>query len=247
VPQNVYDDPAFFAAYAALPRSVHGLDAAPEWPSLRAMLPPLAGLRVVDLGCGFGWFSRWAVAHGAASVLGLDLSERMLERAVRETADPRITYRRADLDGVDLGEAAFDLAYSSLALHYLPDADRVLAGVRAALSPGGMFVASVEHPVYSAPSHPWFVPGPSGRPVWPLDRYLARGPRLTDWLAPGVVKHHRTSGDYVHAMLQAGFMLRGLEEWGPTDEQVAEHPEWAEERERPMFLLLSGVVATVPP
>lgn len=241
----MYDDPGFFAEYANMPRSVHGLDAAPEWPVLRAMLPPPAGLRVVDLGCGFGWFSRWAAAEGAASVLGLDVSERMLEVAVRETADPRITYRRADLDAVELDAGAFDLAYSSLALHYLPDVDRVLARVRAALAPGGVLVASVEHPIYTAPSDPGFVPGPSGRPVWPVDRYLDRGRRVTDWLAPGVVKYHRTVSDYVGALLAAGFTLTALEEWGPTAEQVAEHPEWAGERERPLFLLLSGVAATV--
>lgn len=57
--QNIYDDPHFFAGYATLDRSVKGLDGAPEWPSLQAMLPPLAGLRVVDLGCGYGWFCRW--------------------------------------------------------------------------------------------------------------------------------------------------------------------------------------------
>jgi SAM-dependent methyltransferase len=244
--QNVYDNPAFFSAYADLPRSVHGLEAAPEWPSLRAMLPPLAGLRVVDLGCGFGWFCRWAAAQDAASVLGLDVSKRMLERAVRETTDPRVTYRRADLDAVDLGPGGFDVAYSSLTLHYLPDVDRVLAGVRRALGPGGVLVASVEHPIYTAPSAPGFVPGASGRPVWPLDRYLDRGSRVTDWLAPGVVKYHHTVGDYVSGMLRAGFTLTALEEWGPTDEQVAEHPEWAGERERPLFMLLSGVVATVP-
>ena len=38
----------------------------------------MRGLRVVDLGCGFGWFCRWAREHGAASVLGLDVSENML-------------------------------------------------------------------------------------------------------------------------------------------------------------------------
>jgi len=241
----MYDDPGFFAEYANMPRSVQGLDAAPEWPVLRAMLPPLAGLRVVDLGCGFGWFSRWAAAEGAASVLGLDVSQRMLEVAVRETADPRITYRRADLDAVELDAGAFDLAYSSLALHYLVDVDRLLAGVRTALGPGGVLVASVEHPIYTAPSDPAFVSGPSGRPVWPVDRYLDRGRRVTDWLAPGVVKYHRTLSDYVGGLLAAGFTLTALEEWGPTDEQLAEHPEWAGERERPLFLLLSGVAATV--
>ena len=59
--QNIYDDEEFFVAYSGLRRSVEGLDGAPEWPTLRSMLPPMSGLRVVDLGCGFGWFTRWAV------------------------------------------------------------------------------------------------------------------------------------------------------------------------------------------
>jgi len=212
---------------------------------LRSLLPPLAGLRVVDLGCGFGWFCRWAASQGAASVLGLDLSERMLERAAAETDDAAVTYRRADLETVELPAGGFDLAYSSLTLHYLPDVDRALAGVRRALAPGGVLVASVEHPIYTAPPSPGFVPGPGDRPAWPVQGYLDEGPRTTDWLAPGVVKHHRTVEGYVEALLGAGFTPTGLREWGPSPQQVAEHPEWAAERERPLFLLLSGVAATV--
>ena len=75
----------------------------------------------MDLGCGFGWFCRWARERGAAHVLGLDVSRRMLERAKAETSDPAIVYRPADLEHLTLPEAAFDLAYSSLTLHYLPD------------------------------------------------------------------------------------------------------------------------------
>ena len=70
--QNIYDDPEFFAGYSRLPRSLDGLDGAPEWPALRAMLPPLRGRRVLDLGCGFGWFCRWARQQGAAQVMGLE-------------------------------------------------------------------------------------------------------------------------------------------------------------------------------
>ena len=40
-----------------------------------------AGSRVLDLGCGMGWFCRWAAENGAASVLGIDLSSNMLDRA----------------------------------------------------------------------------------------------------------------------------------------------------------------------
>src|SRR5215469_15001619 len=115
--QNIYDDPAFFAAYAKFRRSAIGLDGAPEWAALRALLPPMASLRVVDLGCGYGWFCRWAREAGAAAVLGLDVSQKMLERAQADTHDAAIRYQRADLDVLDLPEAAFDLAYSSLALH----------------------------------------------------------------------------------------------------------------------------------
>ena len=44
VSQNIYDDPAFFEGYCRLPRSVEGLDGAPEWPVLQRMLPEMEGL-----------------------------------------------------------------------------------------------------------------------------------------------------------------------------------------------------------
>ncbi|MGU0056368.1 hypothetical protein ACVXG7_14120 [Enterobacter hormaechei] len=64
--QNIYDNPAFFEGYAQLPRSVQGLNGAPEWPALKAMLPDLTGKAVVDLGCGYGWFCRAARELGAS-------------------------------------------------------------------------------------------------------------------------------------------------------------------------------------
>ena len=70
--QNIYDTPEFFAAYSRLDRSVAGLDGALEWPAVRALLPALSGLDVLDLGCGFGWFCRWARQQGAAHVTGVD-------------------------------------------------------------------------------------------------------------------------------------------------------------------------------
>src|ERR687883_381018 len=99
--QNIYDDQEFFERYSRLPRSVEGLDAAPEWPALRAMLPELRGLAVLDLGCGFGWFCRWARQHGAARVLGIDVSEKMLARAAAATQDPAISYMRADMEQLE--------------------------------------------------------------------------------------------------------------------------------------------------
>ncbi|MFZ1431450.1 MAG: class I SAM-dependent methyltransferase [Geminicoccaceae bacterium] len=238
--QNIYDDPAFFEGYSRLGRSVDGLDGAPEWPALRAMLPAVAGLRVVDLGCGFGWFCRWARAEGAVRVLGLDLSERMLARARAATEDAAIDYATADLERLELPVAAFDLAYSSLALHYVENLAGLLATVQRALAPGGHLVFSIEHPIYMAPTNPGWSIDAHGRRTWPVDRYLVEGPRAAEWLGRRVVKQHRTLGTTLNLLIGAGFTIQRLEEFCPTEAQIAARPELAEERERPMFLL--GVV-----
>jgi len=240
VGQNIYDDPAFFAGYAGLERSRLGLEAAPEWPSLRAMLPTMPGLRVADLGCGYGWFCRWARGAGAAAVLGLDVSHRMLERARATTSDAAITYRLADLEALELPQAGFELIHSSLAFHYVVAFQPMLAAIRRALASGGRLVFSMEHPVFTAPRHQAWRREEDGRMTWPLDGYLAEGRRETEWFVPGVVKQHRMLATTLNALLAAGFALDRVEEFGPSEEQVAARPEWAKERERPMFLLVSA-------
>jgi SAM-dependent methyltransferase len=237
--QNIYDNETFFAGYSRLPRSIEGLDGAPEWPSLRAMLPELDRRSVLDLGCGFGWFCRWARRSGAARVVGIDVSERMLARARVETEDSAITYARADLEQFTVSPAAFDLIYSSLAFHYIENLQGLLASVHTALLPGGRLVFSVEHPIFTAPANPGWSVGATGRASWPVDGYLDEGPRSTDWLAEGVIKQHRTIATIINLLLGAGFTLSHINEWGPSDEQVASHPEWADERQRPSFLLVA--------
>lgn len=243
--QNIYDDPEFFAAYSKFRRSVLGLAGAAEWPALRALLPPMLGLRVVDLGCGFGWFCRWAREAGAASVLGVDISENMLSHARATISDDGVRYVRADLDDLDLPEGGFHLAYSSLALHYVENLEHLLQTIRRAIAAGGTFVFSVEHPIYMAPSNPAWVTLADGRTVWPLDSYQREGPRSTDWLASGVIKHHRTLGTIVNLLVEQGFTIRHVEEWRPSPDQVARAPQAAEEMDRPMFSLIGADVRSV--
>ncbi|WP_159716316.1 class I SAM-dependent methyltransferase [Geminicoccus flavidas] len=238
--QNIYDRPDFFAAYRRLPRSVRGLAGAPEWPALRAMLPDLTGRRVVDLGCGFGRFARFARAGGAAAVLGIDLSRNMLAGAEALTNDPAIIYRHMDLERLDLPEAAFDLAFSSLALHYIVDLDRLAATVCRALVPGADLVLSIEHPIYMASLRPGWLAHPDGQRTWPVDHYGVEGERRTDWLAQGVVKQHRMLGTTLNTLIRAGFTIRQVEEWRPSPEQLRVQPELLEEQDRPMLLLVAA-------
>ena len=238
--QNIYDDPEFFAGYSKLRRSVHGLDGAPEWPAIRALLPDFDGKRIVDLGCGFGWFSRWAKQHGAAHILGLDLSRNMIARAKADTSDPDIEYAIADLNRLDLPEASFDFAYSSLAFHYIRDFDRLVRTVHRSLVPGSYLVFSIEHPIYMAPTRPGWLIDSDGRKTWPVDRYSVEGPRRTDWLAKDVLKYHRTLGATLNTLIGAGFTIRHVQEWSPADDQVAANPDLADELERPMMLLVAA-------
>lgn len=238
--QNIYDDPAFFAGYSQLPRQRRGLDGAPEWPALRALLPDVAGKRVADLGCGFGWAARWFREQGAASVVGFDLSRNMLARARADTEDDAIDYRLADLDTLDLPAAAFDLVHGALAFHYARDFGRLIRVIHRALAPGGSLVFTIEHPIFMAAAHPHWIPDEDGRLTWPVNGYSREGERRVDWFVEGVVKYHRTLATTLNTLIGAGLTLRRIEEFAPTPEQIEAMPDLAEEMERPMILLVAA-------
>ncbi|KAG8674138.1 hypothetical protein FPOAC2_00114 [Fusarium poae] len=242
--QNIYDNNKFFTEYSALDRSIQGLDAAPEWPRLRSFIPDLQGRDVLDLGCGFGWFARWARSTGANSVRAIEISNNMLSRARAMTNDTKIIFQQADLDNIKLpehGSGIYDVVFSSLTLHYLANLPELIQQVYTVLKPGGTFVFSIEHPIYTAPTKAEFVTDEvSGRQYWPLDSYQKEGLRVTDWLAEGVQKQHRTVASYVNLLLKGGFRLAEFDEWCPTPEEL-EKCGWHRVLERPVYLLISAV------
>jgi len=238
--QNIYDDPAFFAGYSDFPRSRLGLEGTAEAASLLALLPPLGGKRVVELGCGFGHLSRWLAEAGAESVTGIDLSERMLAAARATTTSPAATYRRADLDTLELAPASAELIVSSLTFHYVADFPRLAGMLHRALTPGGDLVFSVEHPIYSARAVPEWAPAADGRQAFAIIDYALEGARTSNWIVDGVVKYHRSIATLLNTLADAGFVYRRLDEWRPDESQLATHPEWRDtELTRPMFLLVA--------
>jgi SAM-dependent methyltransferase len=238
--QNIYDNPDFFAGYSQLPRQTHGLDGAPEWPAIQAMLPPLADKHVADLGCGFGWASRWMREQGAGQVLGIDLSQNMISRAVADTSDADIEYRTADLETLELPAASFDLVYSALAFHYVKDFRRLTEMIHKALVSGGHLVFTIEHPIFMAAANPHWVDDEDSHKTWPVNGYAMEGERRTDWFTTGVLKYHRMLGTTLNTLIDAGLELLRVEEFAPTREQIEEMPDLAEELERPMMLLVSA-------
>jgi SAM-dependent methyltransferase len=134
-----------------------------------------------------------------------------LLRRTERSSTPGPTWR-----GSRLAPEAFDLVYSSLALHYVEHLDRLMSAVHRSLTPGGSLVFSVEHPIFTAPAEPSWSLASAGRKTWPAEGYLNEGPRSTNWLAKGVIKQHRTLATYINMLLRLGFAIYRVEEWGPT-------------------------------
>ncbi|MGO4547311.1 class I SAM-dependent methyltransferase [Paenibacillus sp. 2TAB23] len=240
--QNKYDEPGFFANYSTMSRSIGGLDAAGEWHILREMLPELSGKRVLDLGCGFGWHCRYVREQQARSVVGIDLSDNMLDRARALTNDAGIEYRNCAIEDLAFQPGEFDVVLSSLALHYVEDFSSVCRTVYEALAAGGSFVLSAEHPVFTAfAAQDWHY-GPNGEKLhWPVDGYYSEGARETNFLGHDVVKYHRTVATYINSLIEAGFRIKKLSEPQPSQEMLAEYPDMKDELRRPMFLMIAAV------
>ena len=102
-------------------RSQKGLAGAAEWGTLRGLLPSFEGKRVLDLGCGYGWHCIYAAQQGALRVVGVDISEKMLEIARKKTKEPQVEYLRLPMEEIAFEKESFDLVLSSLALHYVAD------------------------------------------------------------------------------------------------------------------------------
>ena len=178
--QNVYDNEEFFTGYIQLPRQQEGLHGGRDWPHTRALLPDLKGKRVVDLGCGIGHFCRYARNEGAATVLGVDISENMISRAKASNSDIAVDYRILDLESLDLPEASFDFVYSALVFHYVENFAGLVRAVYDALIPGSYFVFEIEHPVFTATRKGEWIQEEE-RWSWPVDRYSTEGERIKDW------------------------------------------------------------------
>ena len=230
---NQYDNPAFFAEYAKMSRSQLGLAGAGEWHQLQALFPELTGRAVLDLGCGYGWHCKYAADQGAAWVLGIDQSARMIEEANRRNSAACIEYRVCGLQEFDYPKNCFDLVISNLVLHYIEDLETVYHLVCRTLKTGGIFLFNIEHPTFTAGVNQRFaVDG-----TWPVTDYYYPGERRTDFLGHEVKKYHHTLTQILNSLLQAGFVIEAVEEAIPPEQWRDQMPE---EMKRPMMLLVRG-------
>jgi toxoflavin synthase len=117
------------------------------------MVGALDGLRVLDLACGFGFYTRLLKQHGAAQVIGVDISPEMIRLAQQqEQTEPLgITYQVGDAVALpQLGR--FDLVTAVYLLNYAESKDQMRGMCRSAynnLAAGGRFVVYTVNPAFT--------------------------------------------------------------------------------------------------
>ena len=236
---SFYNDPEVFDRYREHRRGgVSSPNEVMESPAVLRALGPVAGLRVLDLGCGDAAFGRDLLAAGARSYLGIDGSTAMVAQAQRTLADTAGGVIRADLENFVVPDASVDLVISRLALHYVRDLAPVLTACHRAVAEGGRLLITVLHPVIT--SHDT-APTGQGRTDWVVDDYFEPGLRERPWLGRTVCWYHRTIEQHIDALTDAGFRLTTFSECEPVATLFEGDADELQRRRRvPLFLLLGG-------
>ena len=239
--ENKYDTERFFQKYSQMTRSQKGLQGAGEWSELQKSLPDFCEKRVLDLGCGYGWHCKYAAEHGAFSVLGTDISKKMLAKAQAINSAPQINYQCIAMEDLSFPERTFDVILSSLAFHYIEDFESLVVNISKWLKQGGTLVFSVEHPVFTSyGTQDWYYDSSGEILHFPVDNYYYEGRREAFFLGEPVIKYHRTLTTYLNTLLQNGFELQHIIEPQPPEDML-ELDGMKDEMRRPMMLLVSAL------
>lgn len=231
-------------------------------PNLLRLLDPKPGLKVIDVACGQGYFSR-AFAQNGAQVTACDISPELIAAAkAHASADtnkkghqarPAIDYRVAPADDLGLpAEASFDAATIILALQNIENLYGSLQAVAGVLKPGGRLLLVLNHPAFRIPQRSsWQWDETTAKQYRRIDAYLSESQAKID-MTPGeanssrknfTVSFHRPLQVYFKALAKAGFRVSRLEEW-LSHRQSERGPRQAEEdrmrKEIPMFLFLEA-------
>ncbi|MBQ7328149.1 MAG: methyltransferase domain-containing protein [Clostridia bacterium] len=241
--QNIYDNANFFAEYSAMRSQQVNANELLEIPTIKRLLPDLKGKTILDLGCGAGGMTRYFAECGAKEVVGIDISENMIECARKETADKNITYKVMAMEDITSLNRQFDLVFSSLAFHYVADFNKLCQDIATLLAPGGMLLFSQEHPNTTAPirsenvqKHYEF----DGKTYWVISDYNNVGPRTILWNNEYVLKFHRNFETIINSLINNKFELLQIEESKADERAVTLQPKYANQIHRPYFLFVKA-------
>ena len=226
--QNIYDNDTFFDNFKGLRSDEINFNDVIETPILTAMLPDMKGRKVLDIGCGMGQHAMQYSKAGAASVLGTDISEKMLAFAKENNAADNITYRRLAFEDIAQLNEKFDVITSSLAFDYSQDFEGLMKDVYALLNDGGYLVFSMSHPISTAYDGVYdrYTRTKDGVRLYAnLHNYGIEGERHFKWVVEDYEVYHRKISTLINAIAKAGFTIEECQESKVPEEILAAHPD----------------------
>lgn len=222
-----------------------------EKPAIRAELPRLEGLDVVSIGCGSGVDTRWLADNGAKKVVGVDISNGLLK--IARTNNPDIEFHVMDMEQLDFPDDSFDLAYSSLAIHYVDDWTKSLKEAKRILRNGGSYIFSCGHPIDTAMEYSLEDDKKYAGIGRVVDQVTQKRTIFGDYLASesegvkpvgatlgtiDVIVYHRTFGRMIEQILASGFSIERVVEPQPTSGMKETNPDMYEQLSRiPTFMI----------
>lgn len=238
--QNIYDNEQFFEGYKKIRDNEVNANNLFEIPALFSMMPDLKGKRVLDLGCGFGEHCKQFIEQGAQKVVGIDISEKMLAVAQKENANPNISYINMPMENIGELDEKFDVVVSSLAFHYVEDYAGVVKNIYNLLEKEGIFIYSQENPLCTCHSggDRWTRDEKGNKIHLNLRDYGIEGERESVWFVDNVKKYHRTFSTIINTLINAGFSIEKMIEPLPSEEILANYPDYQDLFHKPDFLLL---------
>lgn len=225
------------------------------WPAFERFVGTVAGLDVIDLGCGEGTNTR-RLARAGARMTGIDLSERLIGHARADEGKDLlgIAYHVCSYsERTPIPDGSFDLAISTLALMDGADLPGALREAYRLLRPGGSLVFSILHPCHITPGLRWEYDRDGGTTGLVVDRYHDTTPFTEHWrfgdrptphagdlpVEPfAVPRFPRTLADWINAVADAGFVIERSEEPVPSDKAIAAQPRFARWCDLAAFMLM---------
>jgi len=200
-----------------------------ERPATLSLLPDVNGKRVLDAGCGPGFYAGWLVNHGA-NVVAIDANEKMVHLA-RKRVGEGVRVELADIDHplAFLSDSAFDIVLAPLVLDYVKDWVPVFREFYRVLERGGYLVFSSDHPFVrydnDPETHDYF--------STELVEYVWKG----FGFPVSVPYYSRPLGSAINPLIDAGFIIDRILEPRPTEEFKKNAPETYERlNKKPSFM-----------
>jgi len=216
-------------------------------PAFFGLLPPVDGLVCLDLGCGEGHNTRLLAGKGA-QVAALDIAESFITAAAGHDRNG-ICYLVGDGAALPFRASAFDAVTAFMSLMDVAEPERTLGEVARVLRTGGFVQFSVLHPVISAPIGRWVNDDSGVRQARVVGDYFYQGPLTETWTfsaAQGrdryqpftITYARRTLAGWLSAVLGAGLVIEAIAEPRADEETAATHPQVADTRIAPYFLIV---------